>query len=332
MSFIQAPIKETPLYLLQFTPILKEKVWGGQLLHQVFNKKSESNNIGESWELSAVSGDVSMVSEGALAHTSLQDLIQQYTKELVGNKVYQRFGNTFPLLFKFIDAREDLSVQLHPDDTLAKRRHDSFGKTEMWYIMHAEKDARLILGFKEKMIKDRYQQVMEAEDITAVLHSEKVEKGDAFYIAPGTVHAIGAGVLLAEIQQTSDITYRIFDWNRPGTDGHMRQLHTEEALDAINYEPEDPKLQYSPKENQAVQLKSTPYFETNVLKLSNEVNRDLKDKDSFIVYMCTEGRAHIQTEKSSVMLEKGQTVLVPACLAKVLIKSESATLLEVYIP
>jgi len=297
----------------------------------LFNKRAEGN-IGESWELSAVPENISMVEGGDLKGISLQELIETHKGNLVGDKVYQHFGNTFPLLFKFIDAREDLSVQLHPDDDLAKQRHDSFGKTEMWYIMNAESDARLILGFNDEIDGKKYDQALAESTITSILNSEIVKQGDAFFIAPGTVHAIGAGVLLAEIQQTSDITYRIYDWNRPDTNGTLRELHTDQALEAINFGAENPKIEYVEEKNKPVLLKNTPFFETNLLKLTNDLQRDLSSKDSFVVYMCTEGAAVISTKTGAVSIEKGQTILVPACLANLLIKSESATLLEVYIP
>jgi mannose-6-phosphate isomerase len=324
-------VKNTQLYPLKFNPILKEKIWGGNKLKSLFNKNAEGL-IGESWELSGVNDAISLVADGSLEGRSLQELIQVFAADLVGEKVYAAYGDTFPLLFKFIDAAKDLSVQLHPDDLLAGKRHNSFGKTEMWYIMAAETDARLIIGFKPNTHKVSYKKALETNSILNRLISEEVQPGDSFFIAPGTVHAIGAGVVLAEIQQTSDITYRIFDWDRPGLDGNMRQLHTEEALEAINFETIEARINISEKENSAVTLKSTPYFETNKLVLTTNVSRNLIAKDSFVVYMCVAGFAEILTGEHKVSVTSGETVLIPKVLANLKIKTKSATLLEVYIP
>lgn len=324
-------MNKTLLYPLKFTPILQEKVWGGTKLKTLFGKNAEGL-IGESWELSGVHNAISQVANGDLKDASLQELIRQFTSDLVGEKVYHNYGDTFPLLFKFIDAAQDLSVQLHPDDTLAKKRHKSFGKTEMWYIMAVEPDARLIVGFKSNTTPEIYQKALETNSITEILISEKVAAGDSFYIAPGTVHAIGAGVVLAEIQQTSDVTYRIYDWDRPGLDGKMRDLHTQEAIDAINYAEVDARIKISENENNAITLKSTPFFETNKLSITTSIHRNLLEKDSFVVYMCVAGKAEILTEDHRVSLAIGETVLIPKVLTNVKIKTKSATLLEVYIP
>ncbi|PVW16566.1 mannose-6-phosphate isomerase [Marixanthomonas spongiae] len=322
------------MYPLKFTPILKEKVWGGTKLARFFNKDESDNNqhIGESWEISGLEDAVSTVSNGALKKQGLSKLIARYKAELVGEKVYTRFGDTFPLLFKFIDAHQDLSVQVHPGDELAKKRHDSFGKTEVWYIVNAEKDARLILGFNTPMTETRYLKFLSEGKISDILHEEPVTAGNAFFIAPGTVHAIGKGILLAEIQQTSDITYRIYDWDRPDINGNMRTLHTDLAKDAISYNNIEAKIAYTDTEDKIIPLKSLPYFETNKLNLTKRFKRDLKKIDSFVVYMCTDGEAVLQTETGSETIKKGETVLIPACFASIIIDSTSATLLEVYIP
>lgn len=324
-------IEKQELYPLKFYPILKEKVWGGAKLSKLY-KKGDGKNIGESWELSGVAENVSKVANGPLDETSLTTLIEEYKGELVGEKVYKAFGNKFPLLFKFIDADQDLSVQLHPDDVLAKERHDSFGKTEMWYIMQAEKEARIILGFNEKMDKASYLENLSENKLTETLHSEAVKAGDSFFIAPGTVHAIGAGVVLAEIQQTSDITYRIYDWGRPGIDGKMRDLHTEEAMAAINFEEPNAKLEYVKTQNEVVELCKSPFFETNNLNLTKDLMRDLSTIDSFVVYMCVVGEAIIETENASEAIKTGETLLIPAATSKLLIKTTAATILEIYVP
>lgn len=319
------------LYPIKFTPILKEKIWGGQKLVQHFNKKGDGN-IGESWEISSVKGDFSVVKNGKLKNKTLPELIQNYKAALVGKKVYDFFGNDFPLLFKFIDAKQDLSVQLHPNDALAKKRHDSFGKTEMWYIMEAEKDARLILGFNKKMNEETYSKYLSENKITDILNSEKTKTGDAFFISTGTVHAIGAGVVLAEIQQTSDITYRIYDWNRPGIDGNLRELHTDLALQAIDYNKSTAKLNYSEKENESNLICKSNYFETNAVYITNKIERDLSKIDSFVVYMCVNGEACVEVNGFSEIIIKGETILIPAVFNTVNIKSNFAKLLEVYVP
>lgn len=318
------------LYPIKFKPILKEKVWGGSKLSKVFHKQSDGI-IGESWEISGVEGNVSVVQNGSLMGKTLFQLIDKYKEKLVGEMVYKNFGNTFPLLFKFIDAREDLSVQLHPDDKLAKERHNSFGKTEMWYILETEKTARLILGFNQEMDEEKYLYYLSENKLSEILHSEKVNKGDSFFITPGTVHAIGAGVMLAEIQQTSDITYRIYDWDRPGIDGNLRELHTDLALQAINFKKTKSKLIFSDKENSTIQICSTPYFNTNKIILTKDIERDHLNNDSFVVYMCLDGEAILKTEGFSLDIIKGDTILIPAVEKKVKFITNSATFLEVYI-
>jgi mannose-6-phosphate isomerase len=324
-------LNKPTLYPLKFQPILKEKVWGGNKLMQLFGKK-ELNKTGESWEISCVEGDVSVVANGILKGKSLLNLIEEYDAQLLGTRVYKSFGHNFPLLFKFIDAKEDLSVQLHPNDQLAKKHHDSFGKTEMWYIMQAEENAQIILGFNSSMNETKYLESISENKITDILHSENVKTGDSFLIEPGAVHAIGAGVVLAEIQQTSDVTYRIYDWDRPGIDGKFRELHLDLALEAINFKDLDAKLEYSSKEDVAEELCSSLYFETNRLLLTKKIRRDLTSHDSFIVYMCVEGEVTIETTGFSEEMKKGETILIPASIANIVINTSGATILEIYIP
>lgn len=324
-------ITVSPLYPLKFEPILKQKVWGGTKLNKLL-KKIAKGNIGESWEISGVDGDVSEIANGPLKGKTLTRLIENYREKLVGEKVYQNFGNTFPLLFKFIDAREDLSVQVHPDDVLAKQRHNSFGKTEMWYILDVEKKGRLILGFNEKMDQKKYLKALSENRITEFLNAEPVKKGDAFVLKPGTVHAIGAGILLAEIQQTSDITYRIFDWDRPDTNGQMRQLHNDLALEAIDFKPCNAKLSFSEEKNISVHIGTTNFFTVNKLNLSQNYVRDLEEIPSFTVYMCLDGSAIIETDDFSEEIKKGETILIPAQLPEIKFITNSASFLEVYIP
>lgn len=319
------------LYPLKFEPILKERIWGGEKLKDVLNKKSQNPNIGESWEISDVEGDESIVAEGALQGNSLSSLINHYKGDLLGNRNYAKFGNKFPILIKYIDAKTALSVQLHPNDELAKKRHNSFGKTEMWYIMDADDNSELILGLKKDVDADSYVAHLEKGKITDVLHSEKVKKGDTFFIEVGRVHAIGAGVLLAEIQQTSDITYRIYDWDRVDKNGNARELHTELALDAIDFNmPEDCKATYDTRKNTSNEMVSCQYFKTRYLPVEGELDI-WNDKDSFFIYMCTDGIAEFITETYSTQIQRGETILIPAAVKEYKIKSNAAELLEVYV-
>lgn len=322
---------DLPLYPIKFKPILKEKVWGGTKLKTHLNKKTTSDIVGESWEISGVDESVSVVENEPLKGKSLQEIIALYKERLVGERVYNTFGNQFPLLFKFIDAREDLSIQLHPDDALAKERHNSFGKTEMWYIVQADEDAELIMGFNTSVNKATYQKHLEEKTLEKILHREKIKKGDAFYIPPGTIHAIGAGTLLAEIQQTSDITYRVYDWHRPDTDGKPRELHTDLALDAIDFESKKHKL--NTNINNPEFLVHSPYFSTSVITVQDKPSsRDVSKIDSFVVYMCVEGSTTLKTVQKSVTLNTGETVLIPACVKEVHFQEGPAKILQVFVP
>jgi mannose-6-phosphate isomerase len=320
------------LYPLKFNPILKERLWGGTKLKDVLGKPIENDITGESWELSAVEGDVSMVANGDFSGSSLQELINKYPEELLGKSVYARFGKEFPILIKFIDAKQDLSIQLHPNDELAKKRHNSFGKTEMWYIMDADKGAELIVGFNKDVTKEEYAKSMEENTLLDLLNYESVQEGDTFFINTGKMHAIGAGVLLAEIQQTSDITYRVFDFNRKDKNGNLRELHTELALDAIDYTKKDDfKVNYSDKKDSINNMVSCPYFNTNFLELTKDLEQDVAARDSFTIYMCVGGEATISNEFGSVTIKKGETTLVPAQSKEINIITTSAKLLEVTI-
>ncbi len=320
------------LYPLKFHPILKERLWGGTKLKEVLGKPIESDITGESWELSAVSGDVSIVANGDLTGTSLQELIDQDAEKLLGKSVVQRFGTDFPILIKFIDAKQDLSIQLHPNDELAKARHNSFGKTEMWYIMDADKDASLIVGFNKDVTKEAYTQSLENDTLLDLLNYEKVEEGDTFFINTGKIHAIGAGVLLAEIQQTSDITYRVFDFNRRDKEGNLRELHTEQALDAIDYEKKDDfKVSYTGQQDTVNSMVECPYFTTNYLNLTDDLKQDVTDRDTFTIYMCVGGSATIENEYGSVHIQKGETALLAADSRTIHLQTSGAKLLEVTI-
>lgn len=319
-------------YPLKFTPILKEKIWGGHKLKTILKKTSSNGNLGESWEISGVENNISVVENGNLKGKSLNLLLAQYQDKLVGKKVYLNFGKEFPLLVKYIDAHSSLSVQLHPNDALARERHNSFGKTEMWFIMQADEDAEINIGFKRSITKEEFLQRLEKGEITQLLNFERVKKGDSFFIPPGRVHAIGAGVLLAEIQQTSDITYRIYDWERKDEQGNSRELHTAQALEAIDFlKKEDFKLPYSTERNKPSNISKSEYFVTNFLPVKGKVVRDHNKTDSFLIYLCVEGNAEISINGNCEKMEKGQTILIPAINKEVIISSESAELLEVYL-
>lgn len=316
-------------YPLLFKPIFKERIWGGIKLKEVLNKSFDGSQIGESWELSTVDNDISVVVNGAFEGLNLNQLIEKYPTEVLGIKSIQHFGNNFPLLFKFIDAKEDLSIQVHPNDALAKERHNSFGKTEMWFVMQADDNARLVVGFKDKTNKKEYQEHLENKTLVAVLNETPVKAGDAFFLETGTVHAIGAGVLIAEIQQTSDITYRLYDWDRLDSNGVGRELHTDLALDAINFEPTNTKLDYEVVKNKSVNLVECPFFNTNILQISEKYNWK-KTKESFTVLMCTEGSFTINMLHIKAEFKKGDTILIPAIIDSFEIIGE-AFLLEITI-
>ena len=318
---------------LTFSPILKERIWGGDKLTTVFKKGSEKTGIGESWELSDVEGDISIVSNGPLEGKSLKNLIKTYKGKLVGEKVYEAFGNSFPILIKYIDAKTPLSIQVHPSNELAKTRHNSFGKNEMWYIMEAEDKAELIVGFNQEITQESYKRKLDEGQILEVLNTEEISKGNTFYIPTGRVHAIGAGVVLAEIQQTSDVTYRIYDYKRVDVKtGKERELHTELALDAIDYKLYDTyKTSYTLKENKSSELVYSPYFKTNIIQLKGTMNKDYSSLDSFVIYMCVEGNAEIKCGHKTYQLNLGQTMLLPATVLNVELVSKNAKLLEVFL-
>lgn len=323
------------LYPLKFEPIFMERIWGGNKLETELKKPlGGKSGIGESWELSGVEGHVSVVSNGFLKGNTLAELLEIYMGDLVGDAVFQRFGEEFPLLIKFIDAREDLSIQVHPDDALAAQRHDSFGKTEMWYVLQAEEGARLISGFVETVSQADYLKAVEEKRLESLLASHPVQAGEVFFIPAGRVHTIGAGILLAEIQQTSDVTYRIYDFDRRDAQGQARQLHTQEALDAIDYKAyPDYRTAYEVVSNAVSPVVTCPYFTTSVLALDGSLTRDYYSLDSFVILICTEGAARLVYEGGEVAVAKGETVLIPAELRQLTFRPEGQVrLLEVYVP
>ena len=321
------------LYPLKFSPILKDKIWGGTKLKTLFNKPATSDHLGESWELSGYEGDESVVTNGFLAGNNLAELLEVYMGDLVGDRVFERYGHTFPLLFKLIDANDNLSIQVHPNDETARARHDSLGKTEMWYVVDADPGAELIIGFAHDSSKEEYSQAVERGEVERLLQHVPVQRGDVFFIPAGLVHAIGRGVVVAEIQESSDITYRIYDYKRKDADGHERELHVAQALDVIDFAASPrPKTPYEPRLNEPVTLVSCDYFTTNSLRFDREVVRDYAPIDSFVTYMCLEGAFDIVCEGEKTPVQRGETVLVPAAINEVkLVPSQPSALLEVYV-
>lgn len=322
------------LYPLKFKPLLKSIIWGGNEISKFKGITPVQEGIGESWEISGVDGNISIVANGELAEKSLTDIINEYKGQLVGTKVYNSFGATFPLLIKFIDACDNLSIQVHPDDELAKKRHNSFGKTEMWYVINATPDAFLYSGFKKQMTPESYVKSIENNTFIDSLAKHDVKTGDTFFLPAGRVHAIGAGTFIAEIQQTSNITYRIYDYNRKDANGNTRELHTELAKDAIDYKIYDNyEISYTKKENQPVLLESCKYFTTNLLELTKVIRRDYSDMDSFVIYICMGGACSIRDDKgNNLEIKQGETVLIPADTQHVTIDPQgSVLLLETYV-
>lgn len=320
------------LYPLKFNPVYSYRIWGGEKLKTVLNKNYDMHSIGESWEISDVENNETTVADGELQGLTLKELITKFKGDFVGHKVYDDFGTDFPLLIKFIDAKTPLSIQVHPSNELAKVRHNSFGKNEMWYIMQADKDAELIVGFNKNVEKEAYVKHVENATLTNILNIEKVKRGDTFYIPTGRVHAIGAGVLLAEIQQTSNITYRIYDYNRvDAKTGETRELHTNLAVDAIDYNfYKDYQTHYTEKINEASKLVRCPYFKTNIVVIEGELVRDYSNTDSFVIYMCVEGALKLVSEAGVYTLNLGETILLPAVTTHVkLIALKSTRILEV---
>jgi mannose-6-phosphate isomerase len=302
------------LYPFIFKPALKERIWGGNALIDLrggANSKSGSP-IGESWEVSGVEGDISVIVNGFLEGNNLQEAVEVYMGELVGDKVFARFGEEFPLLIKYIDAQDKLSVQVHPDDRLAAARHGAYGKTEMWYVLDCEPGAQLLIGFKDGVTREIYEAAIADGTVGKLLNAIPVKPGDVYFIPAGTVHAIGKGLLIAEIQQTSDITYRVFDWNRTDSEGNPRELHTELAVDAIDFTAPVRNVTQSPPAGEAALLIECPYFTTNVVDVAGRCERELASRDSFTIYICTDGEMTLTAPGGSATLSKFDIVMLPA--------------------
>jgi mannose-6-phosphate isomerase len=324
----------TELYPLKFEPILVDKIWGGNSLAKNWGKDADpSRKIGESWEISAIPDQLSVVSNGFLAGNNIEELIEVYMGDLTGEAVYDKFGIEFPLLIKLIEANDDLSIQVHPGDKLARERHNAYGKTEMWYILANRPGAKIYTGFEQPVTRERYNVALDSGNLAALLNSESPKEGDVFFTPAGRIHAIGAGIILAEIQQTSDITYRIFDWNRKGTDGESRELHTELAADAIDYEASGRSvIRKEIIPDITGNLVNCEYFITNILRFNNIITKDYNLIDSFVIYICTEGDFLIHWDKGVESVRKGETVLIPAMLTDIVLEPKpEATILEIFI-
>lgn len=322
------------LYPLKFKPWYRKMIWGGAKMRTVLGKDLKTNDCGESWEISAVQGHISVVENGFLAGNNLQEIIEIYMGDLVGEHVYERFGIEFPLLVKFIDSNQDLSIQVHPGDDIALKKHKAYGKTEMWYVLDAEPGSTLFSGFNRELTKEEYQKAFDEGKILDILNEEKVQKGDVYFIPHGRVHALRKGILLAEIQQTSDITYRIFDWNRVDDQGNPRELHNDLALDAIDFKHYDSyKTNYSVVSNDLTPLVTSDYFVTGLLAFDKPLTRDYYAVDSFVILICTEGKGEIVYNGQLTSLKMGETVLIPAEFEGIeLVPHESMRVLEVYAP
>ncbi|HNQ59588.1 MAG TPA: class I mannose-6-phosphate isomerase [Bacteroidales bacterium] len=323
------------LYPLKFRPIYKDKIWGGQRLKTLLNHDfSPLPNCGEAWLISGIEENNSIVSNGFLADNELNELVEVYMDELMGESVFERYGNEFPLLLKLLDANDWLSIQVHPNDEIAKARGLSGGKTEMWYIIHAEAGSELIAGFKKKISRFELQQLIHQKRISEVLNYETVKAGDVFYMPAGRIHSLGPGIVLAEIQQSSDTTYRIYDWDRVDDNGQSRQLHLDEAIDAIDFNLyTDYKTKYTIIPNRTTHLVQSPYFTTNLLYLNHPIEKDYGYIDSFVILLAVEGEVGISDETGNYSLRTGEAMLLPAITEKVIFTTAtpSASILETFI-
>jgi mannose-6-phosphate isomerase len=325
---------QTALYPLKFLPLYKNVIWGGNRLKDYGFNYDPLPNCGELWALSAVEGRESVIANGFLAENTLNEAIEVYMGDLVGEKVFNRFGTEFPLLVKVIDAAQDLSIQVHPDDELAQRRGMPQGKTEMWYVMQADPGARLISGFRRDTTPEEYTAALHGGHLTDLLHAEEPEAGDVYFIPAGRVHALGKGLMVAEIQQTSDCTYRIYDYDRVDKDGKKRQLHTAEAMDAIDFSgiQGHAHTHYHAHLNETVTVADCPYFTTRLVAFDTPIRKNLEEVDTFVLYFCVEGLAAVKSMETIVPLHAGECALVPAVADSVELFCEGpAKLLEVTI-
>jgi len=317
---------------IKFNPLLVQTLWGGEKIIPFKHLNSDLTQVGESWEISGVKGNETVVSEGEFKGKKLNELVDELKGKLVGEANYKRFGNDFPLLIKFIDARQELSIQVHPTDELAQKRGKLRGKTEMWYIMDSDENAKLRAGMKEKITPEQYKQMVEDDTITEAIAEYKVKEGDCFFLPAGRIHSIGTGCFLAEIQQTSDITYRIYDFKRKDKDGNYRELHTEEAAECIDYNVEpNYRTEYTPVKNEGVALVECPYFTTAVYDLNEPMTLDYSELDSFVILIGLKGSGEItDNEGNTTTLCEGETILIPATTSEVKVTG-NIKILETYV-
>ena len=321
------------MYPYLFKPILKQTIWGGEKIIPFKDLSEKLEKVGESWEISGVPGSESVVMNGADAGMTLSQLIREYKGDLVGYENYAHFHDKFPLLIKFIDAEQELSIQVHPDDEMAKQQHDSFGKTEMWYIVDAQEGSKINLGFSEEITPKEYKQRIHNHTIVDVLKKHEIKKGDVFFIPAGRIHSLGAGSFIAEIQQTSDITYRIYDFDRKDAEGNPRELHTNLAAEALDYNVlDDYQTHYEAEMNEPVELVACPYFTTSLYDVDEEITCDYTELDSFVIFICLEGSCRmIDNYENEVEIKSGQTVLFPATTMEVtIIPNGNVKMLETY--
>lgn len=317
---------------IKFKALLKQTIWGGNKIVPFKHLNEQLDNVGESWEISGVKDNETIVCNGRYEGQSLNAIVKELKGDLVGIENYKRFGDEFPLLIKFIDARSDLSIQVHPTDEIAQKQGKERGKTEMWYIMNSDKEAKLYSGLKKQITPEQYKAMVEDDTICDALAQYKVKEGDVFFLPAGRIHAIGTGCFLAEIQQTSDVTYRIYDYKRKDKDGNYRQLHTKEAAECINYKVEkDYRTEYLPVKNQGVGLVQCPYFTTSVYDLTEPMTIDYSELDSFVILIGMKGEGRItDNEGNETTLNEGETLLLPATTNSIKVEG-SIKFLETYV-
>ena len=314
-----------------FEPQLKQTLWGGDRIIPFKHLDTQMEAVGESWEISGVKGNETIVANGKDKGKSLNQLVREQKGRLVGEENYQRFGDEFPLLIKFIDARQDLSIQVHPDDEIAQRHGKSHGKTEMWYAFASAPGAVLYNGLKQQLTPEVYEQMVENDTITEALARYEVSEGDVFFIPAGRIHAIGAGCFVAEIQQTSDVTYRIYDYKRKDKNGNYRELHTKEAAECIDFQIYDNQhITYELSKNEGVQVVSCPYFTTAVYDLTEPMTLDYSELDSFVILIAVKGQGKLICEDEEITFQMGDTVLLPATTQEVKVEG-TVKFLETYV-
>ncbi len=300
--------------MIKFQPLLKHAIWGGDKIVKYKKLDITDTQVGESWEISGIEGSESIVADGEYAGMRINALVSLLKDKLVGKANYARYGNVFPLLVKFIDAAKDLSVQVHPDEEMARRYGLPNGKTEMWYTVHADPTAKLLLGLKESLTPEQYRQMVENDTICEKIRQYNVHEDDCFYIPAGSIHSIGKGCFLAEIQQTSDVTYRIYDYKRKDDNGNYRELHTKEAAECIDFTGKHgTQVSYVAKKNCRVPLVSCEFFNTAVYDIDKPITLDYTRLDSFVILIGIKGEGKIvDNEGNETTLRAGETVLVPA--------------------